>query len=69
MTRFAARIQQRLIAIASAATQGDDEAAHSLEDQLFFDVLTEIAAGASDARVLARLAIRSRELKFARHCA
>ena len=47
----------------------DDEAAHSLSDSLYRDVLATIAAGASDAPVLAAAALRLETLDFARWCA
>ncbi|MBB4893368.1 hypothetical protein FHS39_002399 [Streptomyces olivoverticillatus] len=46
--------------------QHDDEAAHSLEDQLHADVLRTIAAGAPDAEFLAAAALRSGTVNFAR---
>lgn len=47
----------------------DDEAAHSMEDQLHQDVLTAIANGHPDARLLAGLALESGAIGFARWCA
>lgn len=62
-------IHQRLIGIAKAAREGDAEMAHSLENRLFVDVLTEIARAENDQGQLAREALRSRELKFQRYTA
>lgn len=59
-------VHQRLISIANAAKRHDPEHAHSLEDKLFIDVLTEIAKGEGDAAELAKAALRSRELEFPR---
>lgn len=44
----------------------DDEAAHSMEDALHQDVLTTIARGTGHDASLARAALRTRELDFAR---
>jgi hypothetical protein len=48
---------------------GDDEAAHSMEDALRRDVLQAIANGSPDAVELARIALESESLIFARWCA
>lgn len=64
MTRI--DIARCVIAIASAAKRGDNEAAHSLEDKLFRDVLTAIARSENDQGELAREALKARELRFAR---
>jgi hypothetical protein len=48
----------------------DDEAAHTLEDALWYDVLLAIAAGeCSDPTECARMALTTREIDFARWCA
>ena len=48
----------------------DDEAAHSMEDELWFDVLASIAAGlCTNPKACAEEATKSRELDFARWCA
>lgn len=47
----------------------DDEAAHSLEDDLWGEVLREIAAGADNAAELAAAALKSNDIDFARWCA
>jgi hypothetical protein len=60
-------VAHRLAAI--HATQDDDERAHGLADSLYRDVLAAIAAGASDAQVLAAAALRVETLDFARWCA
>lgn len=44
----------------------DSETAHQLEKRLWFDVLTAIAEGASDAQELARKAIETQEIEFHR---
>jgi hypothetical protein len=51
------------------ACVGDDEAAHSMEDALRRDVLQAIADGSPDAVELARIALESESLDFARWCA
>jgi len=51
------------------AMAGDDEAAHGAEDSLRRDVLLAIAGGARNARALARTALETEEIEFARWCA
>jgi len=46
----------------------DPEAAHSMEDKLYIDVLREIAEGASDPAKLAVAALATQDLKFDRWC-
>jgi len=46
----------------------NDEAAHSIEDALYIEVLLAIAAGAPNAKELAVAALKSREIKFSRWC-
>ena len=48
---------------------GDDEVQHSMEDGLHYAVLEAIAAGSPDAAGLAREALRTADLNFARWCA
>ena len=45
---------------------GDSEVAHSREDDLWRDVLQAIADGAPNARKLAREALRTEDISFAR---
>lgn len=63
-----AHIRDRLKHIKALA--GDPEAAHSEEDDLWFEVLKEIAEGyleeLGEARQLAQEAIKSRDIEFAR---
>lgn len=47
----------------------DDELAHSMEDALWEDVLRAIADGAPNAAELAKAALATKELDFARWCA
>lgn len=47
----------------------DDEAAHSEEDDLYKDVLQLIALGAVEPAALAREALKTKTIKFARWCA
>lgn len=50
--------------------RGDDEVAHSNEDELHQDVLEAIAEGtAEDAMVMAAEALKTRDIGFARWCA
>jgi hypothetical protein len=63
----AADVKARIAAIREAADDG--EVAHSLEDDLWRDVLRAIAAGAGDPRALAAAALKTTRLGFARHCA
>lgn len=48
---------------------GDYESAHSMEDDLYLDVLNAIADGAKDAAELAKEAIKTTKINFPRHCA
>jgi hypothetical protein len=54
-----------------AAAAGDYEIAHEYEDQLHVDVLATIANGEHDdsAADLAREALRTGDIEFARYCA
>lgn len=47
----------------------DDEAAHSEEDQLHQAVLQAIALGSPYPQELAALALKTRDIEFARWCA
>ncbi|WP_433701746.1 hypothetical protein [Nocardiopsis sp. CA-288880] len=51
------------------ANRDDDETAHSMEDDLYTDVLKAIAGGAPNATELAREALRTVDIDFARWCA
>lgn len=46
----------------------DYEKAHSLEDELWRNVLREVAKGASNSQGLAEAALKSRWIRFARAC-
>jgi hypothetical protein len=48
------------------AIRHDDEVAHSMEDDLYADVLRAIANGAENAAELAREALRTGDIDFAR---
>jgi len=49
---------------------GDDEAAHSEEDGLWHDVLLAIAENrVDDPKVIAKAALQTQHIKFARWCA
>jgi hypothetical protein len=51
------------------AVAGDDEAAHSYEDALHEHVLKAIAKGAENAPELAKEALKTTKIDFARWCA
>lgn len=61
-------IRARVARIA-AIGERDDEVAHSDEDELHRDVLGVIAGGALGGAELAREALKTRDLTFARWCA
>ena len=50
-------------------SKGDDEAAHSLEDDIHQRVLAYIAANEGDHRELAASALSTRDIDFGRWCA
>lgn len=50
-------------------SDGDDEAQHSKEDDLWEDVLFAISTGVDNPQELAKEALRSKKLKFCRWCA
>ncbi|MFJ9558320.1 hypothetical protein ACIRPH_31320 [Nocardiopsis sp. NPDC101807] len=49
--------------------RGDDEVAHSAEDDLYADVLQAIADGADSPAELARVALGTKSINFNRRCA
>lgn len=63
--------EQRFQLIQAKALQGDDEAAHSEEDALRDDVLRTITAcdNVHHCKGLAKIALKSNDLQFARWCA
>lgn len=60
-------LQERIKKIGAMA--GDDEAAHSAEDNLRADVLHEIAEGCDNAKDLASLVLSTAQIDFCRWCA
>lgn len=61
-------VRQRVADIAACAS--DAEAAHSMEDALYFDVLAHIAAEiCDDPKGCADAATKSKEIEFDRWCA
>jgi hypothetical protein len=60
-------VEGRVAAIREVAA--DWEAAHSWEDQLWLDVLRAIADGAPNPKELARAAVATASIPFARYCA
>jgi len=52
-----------------AASQFDDEAAHSMEDDLYEDIIRSIAAGLCDDPIaVCTEAIKTKTIEFARWC-
>ena len=51
------------------ARKGDDESAHSLEDDLHQSVLAEVALGNPQSKAMAKEALKTLEIKFSRWCA
>lgn len=49
--------------------KGDFEMAHEMEDDLYKDVLKEVVAGNPEAQVMAREALKTKQIDFARYCA
>ena len=50
--------------------QGDYEAAHAMEDMLYLEALKAIASGnCDDPQAIAKEAIKTQRLGFARYCA
>lgn len=62
-----AGVEEWLAAIRTA--RHDDEVAHGMEDALREAVLIAIAAGVPDAPALARAALKTADIDFARWCA
>ncbi len=60
--------RKRLKSIRESADY-DDEAAHSEEDKLREQVLEAIVEGSPDPVALAKVALKTREIDFARWCA
>ena len=57
------------VAARKVAMAGDPEAAHAAEDALWADVLAAIAGGHSNASLLAKEALKTSAIEFARWCA
>ncbi|UXC68588.1 hypothetical protein N4627_05685 [Limosilactobacillus vaginalis] len=47
----------------------DFEMAHEMEDDLYKDVLKEMIAGNPEAQAMAREALKTKQIDFARYCA
>lgn len=47
----------------------DFEGAHELEDDLYEAVLKEVAVGNPEAQAMAREALKTKQIDFARYCA
>lgn len=65
-------VRQRLLEIKSLADEGDFEAAHSEEDKLHREVLRYVFDNSptwSTMHILAKLALQSGSIEFARHAA
>lgn len=63
----AAAVRKRVASI--DIIKDDDEGAHGNEDALWEEVLEAIAEGASNPKALAREALATRAIDFARWCA
>jgi hypothetical protein len=62
------RVKNRVLAIEKS--EGDDERQHSLEDELYRELITAIANGyCADPVACCKEASRTQEMDFARHCA
>lgn len=61
-------VKAKVAAIRKIAEE-DYEIAHSMEDALYRDVLTEISMGRHDADDLASEALQTKNIDFARYCA
>lgn len=63
-------IRARIAEIRRHSDRGDDDSAHAGEDDLHLDVLRFLAAEAPEPYAeLARVALETTALDFARHCA
>lgn len=51
------------------ASKGDYEGAHEMEDDLYQSVLKEVASGNQEAKEMAREALKTKKIDFARYCA
>lgn len=62
------KVRQRVRDI--AACKGDNEAAHSMEDDLYRDVIASIATGmCDDPEKVCAEALKTKEIEFVRWCA
>lgn len=61
-----AEVRRRAEKVEQAAENGNDDQAHGLADALHEDVLAAIAVGARTPKLLAKEAIRTVDMKFAR---
>jgi hypothetical protein len=59
-------VEARVREVRDMAERGDFEMAHSLEDQLYADVLEAIADGYADTAALASEALLTKEIEFDR---
>jgi hypothetical protein len=63
-------VQHDVLKVSKAAHDGDDEKAHSLEDDLHLSVLEAIAEGRCESPAsCAREASKTKNIRFARHAA
>jgi len=64
-------VRKRVAAIEAVAAEGDDEKAHSMEDELWYDVLLAISRyhQTSYTPAMAREAIKTKDIDFQRNCA
>lgn len=50
-------------------SKGDFEMAHDMEDDLYENVLKEVVVNNPEARAMAREALKTKHIDFARYCA
>jgi DNA-binding FadR family transcriptional regulator len=61
-------VQERVSEISNAS--GDDERAHSMEDDLYQDLLEAIESGEAEApQAMCQIALTTKAMDFARWCA
>jgi len=62
-------LKVRIDEIKEVSHIGDHEKAHSLEDELYRDVLVAICKGTPNYKQLALMALQTQKLDFSRWCA
>lgn len=59
-------IEERIEIVLRMIKMGDNETAHCMEDELYFDVLKDIADGARDGAELAKAVLKAKEIDYIR---